>query len=90
MDTPEKSSSAVTESRRGPMCCEILWMATVIKLKQAMKIGSHGMSSFLEGPADKTAMSRRTSATAAVNGPNLDHMVSRHAGVEGTRRGGIT
>lgn len=66
METPEKLSSAATEIQRGPIRCEILWMATVIKLKVAMNNGSHGMSSFLEDPGHKTAMNRRTSATAAV------------------------
>lgn len=54
------------------MCCETLCMAIVTRLEEAMKSGSQGMSSFLEEPADKTATSRRTSATAPVNGPTLE------------------
>jgi hypothetical protein len=59
------------------ICSETLDTATVVRLTDAMKSGSQGMSSFLEEPADTTAASRRTSATAAVNGPNLCK-VSKH------------
>jgi hypothetical protein len=53
-------------------------MATVIRLNEAMKSGSQGVSSFLEGPAARTARKRRTRAAAAVKGPNLD-TVSNHS-----------
>ncbi len=59
------------------ICSETLDTATVIRLTEAIKSGNQGMSSFLEEPADTTAASRRTRATAAVNGPNLGK-VSKH------------
>jgi len=46
-------------------------MATVERLVEAMKSGSHGTMSFRGAPGDRTASKRMTRATGNVNGPNL-------------------
>ncbi len=73
----EDSSSAATERGQGRRCCETRWMATVLRLTETTKRGSHGMISALGGPAARTDTKSRTKATAAVKGPNLDAVRKR-------------
>jgi hypothetical protein len=80
MDTPENSAKA---SGCRPTRCEISYKATVIRLIDATNSGSHGISSVLEDPAARTAMSRKMRAAAAVNGPNLARVNNHNLSSQG-------